>query len=60
MTGLVVVIGALIVVGSTGIYGLRLQKALEKHAPGLATILPRDWSPALDFLIGAGMVARWF
>lgn len=59
MKELVVLAGAAIVVGSTGVAGLRLQKALERHAPSLAALLPDGWAPVLGFLVGATIVAGW-
>ena len=56
---IVTAIGAAIVVASTAIAGLRFHKAVERHAPGLASLIPRDGPVLLGISIGVFCVWSW-
>jgi hypothetical protein len=52
-------IGAGIVIGHTMIAGLKLHNLILKHAPGLASLIPRDGLVLLGLVAGAAIVGLW-
>lgn len=59
LDALVGVVGAGMVVGSSGIAGYRLHLAIERHAPGLGALVPRDAGAVLGLSVGIATVLTW-
>ncbi len=51
--------GAALTVGSSTVAGLRIHKAVVRHAPRLAAFVPRDAGVIGGLLAGAAIVGLW-
>lgn len=60
LKALIVLTGAAITVASSMVAGLRIHKAVLRHMPWVARLIPRDGGVILGFLLGAAMVTLWF
>jgi hypothetical protein len=59
LKSLIVLCGAALTIASTVIAGYRVHRWALQHAPGLASLIPRDGGVLIGLLVGIGTVALW-